>query len=972
MSAKEDGFTKLRVDKTLIFAILVLLIAVCSAVFCGCNDIEDQIPSVDYTITFVLNNGEQNIVWKADKDICPLDIVDGIPTPKYDGKVFGGWFCDESLKTPLEFDFENIFLADSFTIYAKWLDPNNFEGLVFEDTSVTYDGKPHTIVVSNLPEGATVTYLDELQYIDAGEYVVRAVVKMDGYNDLSLSATLTINKAKIDGVKFENKTVEWDGKEHFIYVSGLPSGVDVDYTNNGQSLVGVYEVCASFDVGNNYLPLNDMVATLTISQKICEVTFVVGDAQTVVDVPYGSTVLNAPSIEQKDGYEGRWNVDISTIIRDDITLTAVYVPIEYKIEFELCGGQGDFQSIIYTIEDEDIILENPSRDRYDFGGWFADISYSGNRIERTEKGTFGNFKLYAKWIPTEYAIDYVLNLDGATNDLNNPSFYTIESDIICLNKAGAVGYKFCGWFLDDAFTQKVENIDPAQFDGSITLYALWEKEGYSVSYVLNGGENDERNPKRYVPEVDCPLYDAKRENYDFLGWYDDRGNAVTNLANLNGDQVLTAKWTPTIYYIHYDLAGGVNDIRNKTSFTVEDENIPLYEASREHFQFDGWQENGNTIDNIDTRCAKDVYLTARWSDIWYTIEYVADGGSFIGDVVDKYTFFMSVNLPGLTKQDHDFEGWYDNQSFEGERIDSIAQGSVGNKIFYAKFTENIPLFEYELKTCDENGETVDPYFAITKYVGESDVVVVPSTIRGNKIEKVCASTFLGFNMTEIVIEEGITDLEQGVFDGLTALRVLKLPSTIAYIHGGLLADCSSLEELVLPFVGDRIYKKGEKNRNLYGFSYLFSMADAPADGYKFVQNCNIFADETGSVRVDDAGTYSLIPATLFKVTILDGDIFANAFAYCGNIGILELRGGEYIADFAMRECSGLKTLIVGDAFNYISSTALYSCSNIENIMVGTENQRALFEEWKEKGKIGANIVISIDMHIFEYVEEEVV
>lgn len=969
MRADDDDCTRKSGRKTLLLAILALLIAVFLFAFCACDDIEDQIPDESYAITFVLNNGEADVVWMADSEECPLNFVDGVPTPKYDGKVFGGWFCDEALSTPFEFDFENIFLVDDFTIYAKWIEPNNFEGIVFEDSVVTYDGRPHSIVVSNLPDGATVTYLDELEHINVGEYEISAVVKKEGYNDLSLCATLTINKAKIDSVTFENKTVEWDGEEHSIFVSGLPSGVEVAYTNNAQTDVGVYEVRASFDVGTNYLPLDEMVATLTISQKICKVTFVVGDKEFVVDAPYGSTIVNRPEIDIKDGYSASWNFDDSTIIEDDMTITAVYVPIVYNIEFELCGGQGDFESISYTIEDEDIVLSAPTRDRYDFCGWYDNASYLGNSFERIAKGSFGNIKLYAKWTPVEYEIEYILYIDGATNDMNNPLHYTVESEIIQLNKANAVGYVFCGWFCDEDFTEKVESIDPQNYDGKITLYALWRGEEYNITYILDGGVNAAQNPQTYIYGEECPLYEATRENYDFLGWFDNEGREVSNLLRRRGDITLTAKWAQTVYQVHYDLAGGDNDFRNKLSFTVEDENFALYPPSRAHYNFVAWQENGENVESVDASRGCDLYLTAVWTDIWYDIQYVAEGATYENEVTNKYTFFMSVELPTPKMPNCEFLGWYDNASFEGEKIDRIAEGSEGNKTFYAKFSQNVVQFEYELRTKNEYGEDIEPYFAITKYIGESLIVSVPSTIDGNSIKKISASTFSGLNLTEITIEEGIAQLEEGAFFGLNTLKTLRLPSTISYIPNGMLKDCSQLEELVLPFVGDRIYKRGDINKNLYGFSRLFATSAGAQDGFASIPNYSIFADELGSVRVEEDGTYSLIPSTLAKVVILGGDIFKNAFAYCNNIQLLEVYGGEFVADFAMRECTSLKTLVVGDTFADISTCALYSCQKLESIMVGSEEQRVFFENLKGNGKICANVVISINMYTSKYVEE---
>lgn len=959
MRTNDDEHSTKQMKIKLIFAIFLLLIVLISATFCACDDIENKIPSVNYTITFVLNNGEQDVVWNADIDACPLDMVDGVPTPKNGDKVFGGWFCDETLETPFEFDFENIFLADSFTIYAKWLEKNNFEGLVFEDMSITYDGNPHTIVVSNLPEGATVTYVGEIQFVNVGAYEIEAVVKKDGYNDMTLTATLTINKAKIESVTFDDKSVEWDGEKHSIYVSGLPKDVKVEYVNNAQSAVGEYEVRASFDVGDNYFPLEDMRATLTILQKFCKVTFVVGEKQTVVDVPYGNTVANRPTIDAKDGYQASWNVDVSTEIRDDMTISAVYTPIEYKIEFDSCCGEDTIDSIKYTIESDDVVLDSISRNGYEFCGWYKDSSYFGDAVERIEHGSFGNVKLYAKWKAIEYSITYVLNIDGALNIDSNPPSYTIESDIIVLSEASAFGHVFVGWYSDERFENKVDSINPSLVQGDITLYARWEKEKYKISYVLDGGVNDEGNPSTYLYLEDCMLFAPTRVHYDFLGWFAEDGRKVENLIDSMGDVVLIAKWTPAVYHIKYDLADGVNDDRNKLSYTIEDGSFSLYPAVRAHYAFIGWQENGINITTIDTSRACDINLTAVWADVWYDIQYVLDGGSFDGEVENRYTYFMPVTLPIPSKENCEFLGWYDSPTFDGDAIECIPIGSEGNKVFYAKFaTSNLP-FTYELRKQNEYGEQITPYYAITKYTGDEQVVRVPSVIDGNQIKTISSSTFSGSAVTEIVIEEGIAELEEGVFCGLDSLKTLKLPTTISYIPNGILKDCTSLCQLVLPYVGDRIYRSTDKDRNLFGFSQLFEKSQSLQDGFVCVPNYSLFADEVGSIRATEEGTYALIPTTLKSVTVLGGDIFNFAFAYCDNIEILSVMGGEYIADFAMRECKSLKTLVVDGTFAHISTNALYSSQSIQEIIVGNETQRTFFEDLKGRGKIGADVVITL-------------
>ncbi len=84
----------------------------------------------------------------------------------------------------------------------------------------------------------------------------------------SSSSTSTNGKLDYDmsNIKFEDKTVTYDGNEHTLEITGtLPEGVSVSYTNNKLTEVGSIEATATF-MGDyeNYNEIPDMTATLTI------------------------------------------------------------------------------------------------------------------------------------------------------------------------------------------------------------------------------------------------------------------------------------------------------------------------------------------------------------------------------------------------------------------------------------------------------------------------------------------------------------------------------------------------------------------------------------------------------------------------------------------------------------------------------------------------------------------------------------
>lgn len=72
----------------------------------------------------------------------------------------------------------------------------------------------------------------------------------------------------MSGVKFESKSVVFNGESHSIFISGkLPDGVTVEYINNGKINAGTYTVTAKFTGDSVYYnPIPDKNATLIINK----------------------------------------------------------------------------------------------------------------------------------------------------------------------------------------------------------------------------------------------------------------------------------------------------------------------------------------------------------------------------------------------------------------------------------------------------------------------------------------------------------------------------------------------------------------------------------------------------------------------------------------------------------------------------------------------------------------------------------
>ena len=86
-----------------------------------------------------------------------------------------------------------LLLVTALTLASCGEDP--LAGVSFNGATFAYDGLPHTIEVSGLPEGATVSYLPSNTQTEAGNYPIEATVTL-GKDTRILKATLTVSYPK--------------------------------------------------------------------------------------------------------------------------------------------------------------------------------------------------------------------------------------------------------------------------------------------------------------------------------------------------------------------------------------------------------------------------------------------------------------------------------------------------------------------------------------------------------------------------------------------------------------------------------------------------------------------------------------------------------------------------------------------------------------------------------------------------------
>ena len=344
------------------------------------------------------------------------------------------------------------------------------------------------------------------------------------------------------------------------------------------------------------------------------------------------------------------------------TLTAEWTPVEYKINYVLGGGTNHASNpSTYNIENE-ITLQNPTREHYEFVKWTEGSTIS--------VGSYGEKKFTAEWTPVEYEITLVLNGGEGETSVK----YNIETETFELPKPARNNYAFKGWFAnEDLSGDEVVSIEQGS-TGAKTYYAKWEEAPYLVEYETNGGNS--LNPTAFSVATGKPqsLPIPVKTGYDFVGWYDNEelsGEKVTAIAELKNYK-LYASWTPVEYGILYELNGGTNHASNPSVYTIESETITLEAPTRSGYNFIKWIDSeDNEVAEIKNGTYGVITLTAVWELTEYNISYELNGGDFsyhdmiVAEWLKDYNAYAgtSYTTPAEYQKDRGTAFWKSSSSY---------------------------------------------------------------------------------------------------------------------------------------------------------------------------------------------------------------------------------------------------------------------------------------------------------------------
>ena len=316
-----------------------------------------------------------------------------------------------------------------------------------------------------------------------------------------------------------------------------------------------------------------------------------------------------------EGTNNKWNFEKDKVV-SELVLTAVWENIIYTITYESFGGSHTNVET-YTVDNE-ITFTEAIQPFSTFLGWYTDYDemtgeFSGE-IDAISIGTTGNLTLYAKFEETSYDVVYH-NTKESKND--NQAFIKFSTDSTLVDLS-VDNFIFDGWYLDTAFTEKVDAITgrllSKLIDGKLNVYAKWLSI-YKISFDVNGGA-PLANMEYTSKSESVILPQSEREHYTFDGWYED-SDLTQKIESISTSEEknyrLYAKWIPKIYTITFYANGGTS-VSNQTVVYNYQATQP-FDPIQEGYIFGGWYLDVACSQRYDFNSAvtDNICLYAKWT-----------------------------------------------------------------------------------------------------------------------------------------------------------------------------------------------------------------------------------------------------------------------------------------------------------------------------------------------------------------------
>ena len=502
--------------------------------------------------------GSDTLIGIAGEDlVVPAD-------PKKEGHTFDGWYLDKECTVVFNL---TVFPEVNTPVYAKW-NINQYT-ISFEENggnSVTDITQDFASTVTKPADPSKEGHNFAGWYSDEKLTQEYSFLTMPS-KDITLYAKWNINQYTISFEENGGSAVADKTQDYATTVTKPADPIKEGHTFSGwysnEGLTEAYEFTT--------MPAENITlyAKWTINQYT--ITFEENGGSAVTDIKQDyATLVVKPSNPKLEGYtfvgwyrdealKQAYSFENAKIEAENITLYAKWTVNNYQIIFETSDPFVKVNPIEAPYKSTIDSLPRPTRNGYQFGGWFAKSDLSGNEVVSVTMPLDG-ITLYADWIPNEYEI--VFDLNGGSGSVTNINAKYGETYPFPKTGFSREGYTLIGWSYNKTGLDVDYSIEEGQehgnlaTSGTVTLYAVWKINQYTVTFVIDGKE--EKFSFDYATELkDVDGLPSGAKVGHTLTWKTGGSNVLLSDIIVKSDITITADYTKNPYNVHFVSDGKI-------------------------------------------------------------------------------------------------------------------------------------------------------------------------------------------------------------------------------------------------------------------------------------------------------------------------------------------------------------------------------------------------------------------------------